>query len=427
MSGRDDPRGPDTYPIVLREGLAGQVLAGFLLIVAAFGLLVGVGLVWIALRDKNPIPLLGLPVVGGLVWLMAWVFCERVLSSTVLTADSLEARGPFGSRRIARSQIAGYRIRRNSSGYGRIKVVPRDGGAKTLTMGLFKERPLVAWMGAIPDLNAKDREASYLSLLEDSSFGASPGRRDARVVLYSHLGNGLLAMGMAGAAWVVLWPQPRVLAFEIAALAPLASFALALAGRGAFRIFNAANDAHPKVVGPVFIGAALGGRLLYERPLVDWTGPVLPAVALTTLGLGLAWVLDRRTLAEWKSQPLAVLFLALWSWGAIVAADMVLDRTAPSTFPVTVLNKRIIGRYRNREVRIGPWGPMTRGQILRDRALFDQVEVGGQACMLLRPGALGMAWFEAKARPCGTPPPPPSPPAAPTTLTPLPVLTPPSG
>jgi hypothetical protein len=93
------------------------------------------------------------------------------------------------------------------------------------------------------------------------------------------------------------------------------------------------------------------------------------------------------------------LLTAAYAFGSLGEANALLDRSRPSVLRGQILDKRIsYDRATTYRFRLAPWGPLgAPKEVSVPQELYDRLEPGKEACLLLHDGALGMAWFNVMA------------------------------
>ncbi|ABC80122.1 hypothetical protein [Anaeromyxobacter dehalogenans] len=328
-------------------------------------------------------------------YLVAVARVERLL----LHADGVEViavgRAP---RRLRTDQIAGRRTIPLQYGMEKLVLERRERGAKPLSLTFQFERDaaLDAWLASIPDLDAADRAGAEAALLASAELGADEAARRSALARSHQLARALKGVAIGVAGWGLLFPRPYPVVIAALAAIPLATIALVVAGRGRYAVEERRNEVRPGVGVPVFApGVVLMLRALLDYQVVDvspmlaWTGA--GAVALTALLVRGDAALRRR----WFVPVLIVALVAPYPWGALNAADVLLDRAPAEVHEVPVLHKHVSsGKHTSYDLRLPPWGPIAEAQEVDvGRELYGAVEVGDVVCAHLRPGALGARWF----------------------------------
>ncbi|KYF69510.1 hypothetical protein [Sorangium cellulosum] len=396
----EDRRELCTWPRVVRpnrrQRLLGQVAGAVLL---AMGLaLVGVALSWRPERAADGLSVIlavtGLGFALGGAYCIAWIRSKRV----VLFEDAIELVDlGVGRRRLRRDEILGLRIIPRQHGFQRLVFELREAGRKPVKTDLHCERDaaLDDWLAAIPDLDARDRGRAEAKLLRRTELGQTEEERRRALARARRVARAATVLSAGTMAWALLYPRPYEAAVATLAAIPLATVALLLAGRGLYAISDARNEIRPSLMVPLFgPGLFLTVRAIFDLHVIDWE-PSLVWTALVTLALTVLVMVGEPGLRRRWFAPLGVLlFLAAHPWGALQMANALLDRSEPEVLRVAVLDKHITSAKRlKHRLRLAPWGPAQEGEVTVDSDLYEAVEVGGEVCVALQPGALGVRWF----------------------------------
>jgi hypothetical protein len=123
--------------------------------------------------------------------------------------------------------------------------------------------------------------------------------------------------------------------------------------------------------------------------------PIAAAAACAVIFVIVTAMADRSLRTQrWMLLGLG-LVTAAYAFGAIGEADALLDRSQVTVLRSQVLDKHIsYGRAKTYHLKLAPWGPMSEGgDVSVAQAVYDRLEAGSTACIVLRAGALGMPWF----------------------------------
>jgi len=196
--------------------------------------------------------------------------------------------------------------------------------------------------------------------------------------------------------WAFFVSRPYELTILVLACLPLVAIALSKWSNGIFQLEGRRSDPRPSLaVAFVTPGAVLAYRALKDFHLVNWHG-ALAATVIAAIGMSLvaSWA-DQSIRKRALSLLAALLLNSMYCYGVIVEADAIFDLSAPQTFRVPVLGKRVSGgRSRTRYLRLDHWGPLdTPSEVSVAGPLYRRVIPGQSVCMDLRPGALGLAWY----------------------------------
>ena len=150
-------------------------------------------------------------------------------------------------------------------------------------------------------------------------------------------------------------------------------------------------------------GCILGLRAVLDvQILAGWVPFLAAAVIAAVMALVIRRVQSERQIALWLYLLLFIPVMGFYGYGTTVLANKLFDQAPPKMYLTFVLDRSVnkISRHIERDLRLGPWGPRkTPANVEVPRRVFDAVRVDDSVCVLLHPGAFGIAWFEVE--PCG--------------------------
>lgn len=390
------PRREGVWPRIYRPTRGYRLSLGGLGLLALAG---GVAAAWAILHDPKAPPAMALAIGGGFALLGAFLIASLARERVALHEDgTVEFSELFrGRTRLRPAEIAGLRTLRHQ-GVTYVFFHFRDQARKTFKAGLICERDehFDRWLAAFPDLDATERAAAEAEILTDPALGGDPAQRERGLAQAR-----LLARILQGGAWVAVawaWFRPRPYAAVMATLAviPLLAIGLLFAKRGLVGVDERKTDPRPSVLVPFLMpGIALMLRAMLDVHVVDdpvllaWAAPIALALA------GLLLVGDPQLRRRWFMPLLALLFAAPLAWGAVAQANVLLDEAAPQRHRVPVTGKHVSsGKVTTWKVKLAPFGPVSSAEDCEvRRSDYDAIEVGGEACVALRPGRLGARWL----------------------------------
>ena len=340
-------------------------------------------------------------IVLGLVCLAAAAFIVGVVLKYQLRLepDAISIRC-FRMRRWLRQDVLGCRR------HGRGILVVLEGWPRrhvSLAVSMREYVDFRAWFDSLPDYDPDAVQEAKAAI--DAALGATPAERIAKIRRGRRISYFFWGLMLAAASWGWFYPRP----YDMAMIA-LAALPWLLVGIEQLsplrRLYGPGKPASSIAVSAVIV-SAIG--LVMPTPaslsglhLHGWEA----ALAIAILG-GAVFTLAFAVLEiRWRTTvlllPIVFLGASAYAYGAAFAANVFLDRSRPEVFTADVVGKRVSrGRPRTKWiVRLGPseWGdPMN--ELLVPPQLYESIEPGGTVCVLLRPGALGIAWFTLEA--CG--------------------------
>jgi hypothetical protein len=416
----DQPLNPTEYPRSYRT--SGLWLCVNVLLSLIFSI-PGLGLCWLDLSEgtgsSRDIALLAVGCV--LTLLAALPIVTAFKSKVVLDADRIETQGLFSTRSLQRSEILGRRVGKNNDGVrtGGTWLIPRgaDHGEDaensiTISNELNTDPTLREWIDSLPDLDAPERLASEAEILEGTN---SPAERKSRLLELAHvkiLCRCLTVLAAVACFWGMFFPNRPVILFLV--LLPWLAVGITRFSGGLAHLLSFGNnDAHaylgiPAILpGILLMFAAVQGQLQW-KPMLGMT-PEQGLTSATWIWIGLGVLCGLCLLAVsiasdptfHKNAAITVLLLPFFlEYGlvAVVAVDILLDRSAPTVYSSKIVKTfQVSGRHTTDWVTLAPWGATleNKGDVC-DSSLYYSVRVGDPVYVELSPGMLHIPWFVLK-------------------------------
>jgi hypothetical protein len=327
-------------------------------------------------------------------------------SKVVLTADAIEIHGVFTVRRLARSDIAGRRLLRVNYGQTVTELVPNTAGMKTLKFSCSSMQTdsfLDSWLGGLPDLDAREVQASEAEIAADPELGQTPEERLARLGRARKFAYAFNVASFVACMWGFLYPQPYIAAVLTAALLPWAAIVLVAKSGGLYRLDTQGNDVRPSVAQALYLpGLVVLMRAVQDVGVLDWQGALFYA-ALAAAVLAWAALVSDATLRARRAAALALFaFSCTYGYGAVVLGNAELDRAPGEEYRVAVLGRHVSHGSKSTSyyLRLAPWGPRSEARdVSVSRALYNRTPSGGVVCVHRGPGALDISWYVVRG--CG--------------------------
>lgn len=327
-----------------------------------------------------------------LVWIAyGLAFVERI----VLHEDAIEIhRLGRRARTIRRSDVRGRRL---VSSRPRTIGLELASGERSVDVRTPFEPDLafIEWLAAIPDLDAEDRSRAEAELLGRSDLGATIDERARALEAARRWTRAMNTIAMAACAWALLEPVPYALALGVCAIVPCIGVATIVLGRGLYTTGFEQNDPRPLLIAPIFLpGLVLGLRLARDCNVIDhvplwcWMPPlVLPLATLAARA-------QRARAARWGAGAFLSLTFAAHAWGVLVLVNCVGDESEGEVHRATVVARfRRTFPVRTWQIELGPWGPVdAHDHYDVTPELYDELAVGSEVCLRVRPGVLGARW-----------------------------------
>jgi hypothetical protein len=343
---------------------------------------------------------------GGLAMLMTlcagfalmglYLLAVAVFYRVTLKADSVEVFEVYRRRYLTRPEIEGRGHFSYGQGMSAWVLVPKPGfgGRIKLSTLLKTDKAYLSWIHSLPDLDlekkrAADRERTQaVASIKEQGFSELTLRRMA---------SGLtVAVYVIGFGSFLLGDPDHVLIWLLLAL-PWVGILLVAKFAPFYRFGGPRNSPLPDL-SLVLIGPGLFLALGALRSIapIGWKGPLLISVLGSAMLVGVAFRCD-----PWLKKHLGVTALVLilccgYGYGAGMEVNALLDRSTPQKYRVIVTGKHVShGKSTSYHLNLAPWGPEVSGQDLTvSYSQYAVVKRGDAVCMLLRSGALSVAWSE---------------------------------
>jgi hypothetical protein len=396
-----NPAAAGDYPRTYRAALWLRLLVS--LVGAAFFALAGVLAFLLVGQARSPGALAALALlVIGVAAFGAWMTATMLRSRIVLTEDAVEVHGLIRVRRLARADIAGRRVVSLQYGQKLLVLSARDPRVRDLKISSSSVRTDAvwdAWIGAIPDLDARDAQALEAQVAANAELGRTPEERLARLGAAKKLANALNITTYAVAAWGYVYPQPYALAMLALGVLPWIAILLVAKSSGLMRIDSRRGDPRPTLAIPVIVpGLILVARAVMDVGVLDFERALIFAALVTALLAWAATMSDEATRARpWTGQLLLLLLVGYaYGYGAVVLGNSLPDSSPGENFRVTVLARHVShGRHTSYHLRLDRWGPRSEpDDVTVSRDLYDQSPPGSTVCVHRGSGVLGISWYD---------------------------------
>ena len=207
-------------------------------------------------------------------------------------------------------------------------------------------------------------------------------------------------MAIVLSLWALVYPKPYEILIALLVVMPLLAFSL----------LTRSKEPYPLEMrrGRLVAAFLLPPSALVARVITDFNflhlGPLLTAAmvvgAILTTVVALAFREASHPFSRLVIVSLLIwVFAAIYSYGSIAEANVLLDRSTPRTFTATVLRKHFSSGRSGTilYLQLGPWGPRSEGSdVIVTSSLYRVMAPGQIVCVELLPGALKIPWYYAR-------------------------------
>ena len=329
-----------------------------------------------------------------------WLYREVGRLCVTIYGDMLVINHAFSTRSIALADIDGYRVGEKNEIFLIIK-----NGEESLTLpgNIVRRKELVAWIKEkYEDVDARERAAETIVLLEDSRYGGSREEREQNLQKAGRISKKGAVVGVVLFFWCYLYPEPYELVMLLLFVSPLVAGYITWSFKGLVRLYSKKSSPYPTLVilmtFPV-VGAGLNAfnrYNLYEFSSAAWLTLAGMSALLSVVALA---VLKEAVAASAKKAGAVayVVFMAtLYSYGLLIYTNCQYDRSRAEAWHVAVTGKRISGRKTTTyHLQLSPWGKYADGnEVTVSSGIYKAVNEHDSVGVLLNKGKWGIPWYQ---------------------------------
>lgn len=344
---------------------------------------------------------------AGLLGLGGYMLLSAFLTRVVLTQDAIESYGPFGSRRMMRAEIDGYRTFQPSRARAYILLSSKNAQERPVRAdaAILKNPRCASWFEQIADLKDRDKAEQQAQIDAAEILGSTPQERRAKAKIIQRV---TLALGAVG---FLLWGltffadnrNPWILA-GLLALLPAVFGWLWFTGEMLFFApgVAAGNSIFARWTALIMLPA-------FAAVMMSWGHVAEPqsfqsiVLGVVAAGAGLMAVLSMVAKTEisknFRPFLVSVAVSAVYLYGSFVSLNVALDRSRP-----TLLTARVAEMHVSSGRSTTYWTHLvflsgTERNYAISRPLYRQLQVGKTACLGYWNGAFKVAWWDIVACP----------------------------
>jgi hypothetical protein len=329
----------------------------------------------------------------------AFYMVDTLMSAIVLKTDRLEIHELWRVRRVLRANIETQQVLHppNSPAVLVLRLKSPSTRKIKLPMMWNTDSTWQTWFTEIPDVDVVAAKTFEAAIDANADLGTTPAERQQKLSTARSFVRNATWANAALIAWAIVYPHPYELVILVLALLPWVAVWIMARSPGLYTINAPRGSGRPDltilIISPGFL---LMLRALQDVQILDWQRLLLGAalVSMTLMG-SVIWAVP--SVRDKRGTVLLTLVLVMaYGYGVVALGDSVLDHSTGSSYPTTVYGKHVTsGRNRTPTLRLGPWGPRAAQEdVTVPWDLYRRTSVGQTICVLLRPGAFGVAWYQ---------------------------------
>lgn len=328
---------------------------------------------------------------------MAGGLYDTIKGSLIIGENKLYKTG-FPKRDLAFDEIKGYR----QEGYY-IFIDPHSKQHKRIFTHIFIERKkeLLAWLSAnYPDLNELAAQEERDQILNNDKLGSNIEERIEAIQKIKKRANLLNGVAIIAALWMTFFPDPD----HYCVFACIAIFIALLVVQKRHRNIiklNPQNDTpYPSIIfGLLAASFAIALKAMWFNLLqYIWLPSIGLTAVLMTIILWKNGELNFKKPVDYFAIAMLLVFMAAFSYGAIVTLNCTFDTSAPTTYRADVLGKRVSeGKALTHYIELSEWGNQADfNEAMVGLKLYNSLSEDDEVIIHQKSGMLGIDWFEVK-------------------------------
>jgi hypothetical protein len=335
---------------------------------------------------------------------MGMLFVASILRTRiVLDADAIEMSSLLGVRRMRRSDVVGYRISKPGRSRPYLELRSRDPQAVKVDvdMAVLNDPRCKPWFDGMPDLAAHDAAEAQAAIDNDAALGTTVEERRARVSRIRNAYGWMFALGFGFIAVDWIYDQPSLWFYGLLLVYVVTCLGLIFFGPP-FLLFarkpNTQGD--PSRLGVLnmlwlpALGCFSGLGFIHLVDPNAWKPLLAGCVAAALVIFWLAAGGPRMFRDDdWKVGLIAAAAIAICLYSITVGLNAVADLSQP-TLDRASITAMEVRHGRSTSYHLSLVFAHGKDREFVPKVLYDQLKIGGPACVATRPGLFHIAWSE---------------------------------
>jgi len=206
-------------------------------------------------------------------------------------------------------------------------------------------------------------------------------------------------ISVAIVVWICKFPKPYEYVLIASLAMPIVGIIVIRYWKGLIKIELKRNSINPNLL-PVFLpGIIYACRVKFDFCINEYSNVWL-LVGILTLAFSTFFLVNKRFLEidnTYQGMLRILIFSFVYSYGAVIGINCAFDKSKPEIFKSVVHYKRVnnVG-VKSYEIEVSSWKKDSKIQKLSiDKALYDQLPVGGNVSIYVFKGIFNIPWVEA--------------------------------
>jgi len=342
-----------------------------------------------------------LPMSLGMIGLAIYGIVDLAIGKIIITGDRVIQRTPFGYRMLMLDQIRGFRHDENY-----IRIFPLMPAEKVIKISTYVKDTdeIIEWLYRhYTNLSTVDSEVDVDQVLKNTELGITEEKRIERLQEARKISNIINGGAWILLVWAIFFPDYYYgyMVTTCCAYPWIVIFATLLY-RGLISPDDYTDSKLPSL-GVAFIipGIALGLRAVTDFTILSHPPLLWVAIAFLSIIVGVLYMLPSYRLVSKRARffgtgTLMILLSLFYSYGMLIEANCLLDRSAAVTYRTIVSGKRVeSGKVKTYYLDLKPWGTLSDIQEVKvTYEHYESITEGDIVSILQHSGSLKIPWVE---------------------------------
>jgi hypothetical protein len=370
-------------------------LASILILISVLG---GAGFVIGGAAHNQPVSAV-LLVCSVVTVLGIYLLAVALFYKVILRADSIEVLEIYRRRSLVRINIEGRRFASPNRGPSSWILVPKPGVGKKITLSQYlkTDAQFLAWIHSLPDLDEGQRRSPEQEKRKAIAELKARGVSEAGIENLRRIALALnVAVYVTGFCSFLIADPNHLLTWALLVV-PWMAIVLVAKYKPYYRFGGPRRSIQPDLsLALILPGLFLSLQVLRVINPVGWQGPLTLTLSGSALLVGVAYWVDPWLKGHRGTALLLLLVCCGSGYGAGMEVNALLDGSTPEIYRVLVTSKHVSrGRSTSYHLNLAQWGPNdTEQDITVSSNRYARTKIGDTVCLVLRSGALGVAWSE---------------------------------
>jgi hypothetical protein len=325
-------------------------------------------------------------------------FLKAFFSSVTIDIDRIRSTSIWKRRELLIADISGFEINRDADGI-QLRSKNSDDPVVTVSVHLEQFDDISHWIRTnFRNLSTVQYESEISEILTSTRYGQDKKtrRENYEIALLRAKSMNIFAIGVS--IWTFVYPEPYEFAIIASAILPILAIATIFFSKGLIHLDSHTWSAHPHVTRAFLMPVlALFFRAFIDFSILSTNTLWLPLILSVIIFNALLFFGVKEFRNDRKAIIPVSVFIIIFVYGFLIETNCLFDSHPPRTYTAKIVKKRIhygVAPVWYRMIVSG-WDmdkQTTEEHVSRE--LYTTLEEGDDVCVEVRPGFLGIPWYQ---------------------------------